>query len=201
VRRARDAGTKLTVETCPHYLSLASEDVAAGATEFKCAPPIRERDNQAKLWDALREGLVDQVVTDHSPSTPQLKCSDSGDFMRAWGGIASLQLGLPVVWTGARAHGRSLSDVVRWMCDAPARLIGLAGRKGTLAAGADADLTVLDPDATFEVDPAKLHHRHKLTPYAHAKLTGVVIATYLRGAKIYQAGAHLPGPRGVLLRR
>jgi allantoinase len=200
VRRARDRGVPLTVETCPHYLTLAADEIPDGATEFKCAPPIRERDNRDELWNALREGLVDQVVTDHSPSHPSLKCSESGDFMRAWGGIASLQLGLPVVWSGARARGRSLSDVVRWMCAGPAKLVALTGRKGAIAAGHDADLVVFDPDARFEVNPAALHHRHKLTPYARAKLTGAVVATYLRGKKVFD-GESVSGPSGTLLRR
>ena len=126
IAAARKRGVPLSVETCPHYLLFAAEEVPDGATEYKCAPPIREEENREKLWDALREGLVDQVVTDHSPSTVSLKCSDSGDFMKAWGGISSLQLGLAAVWTGARARGASVEDVSRWMCAAPARLAGLA---------------------------------------------------------------------------
>src|SRR5262249_49372371 len=134
VRRAKDARVALTVETCPHYLTFASEEIADGATSFKCAPPIREKGNREKLWDALREGLVDQVVTDHSPSTAELKCSGSGDFMKAWGGISSLQLGLAAVWTEARSRGARVRDLAEWMSAAPARLAGLAGRKGAIAA-------------------------------------------------------------------
>jgi allantoinase len=201
VRKARDEHVPLSVETCPHYLSLASESIPDGATEYKCAPPIREGQNRERLWDALREGLIDQVVTDHSPSTPSLKCSDSGDFMRAWGGIASLQLGLPVVWTEARARGRTLIDVARWMSSAPASLIALSARKGAIAPGRDADFVVFDPDADMVVEPATLHHRHKLTPYARKKLHGVVTATYLRGRKVYERGAHLGSASGALLRR
>src|SRR5262249_23746200 len=123
LRDARDSGVTMRAETCPHYLHFASESIPDGATPFKCAPPIRERENRERLWDALREKLVAQVVTDHSPSTPALKCADSGDFMRAWGGIASLQLGLAATWTEARARGFAVNDIVDWMCAAPARLV------------------------------------------------------------------------------
>lgn len=200
VRQAKDEQLRLTVETCPHYLYFTSERIADGATEFKCAPPIRPEGNRAKLWAALREGLIDQVVTDHSPSSPEKKCSDSGDFMKAWGGIASLQLGLPVVWTEARARGGTLADVARWMCEAPARLIGMHARKGRIVAGADADLVVWDPDATWTVDPASIQHRHKLTPYRGRALLGVVKATYLRGQPVFQDGTCKPN-RGQWLRR
>ncbi len=189
LRRARDEEVAVTAETCPHYLTFAAEEIPDGRTDFKCAPPIRERQNREELWDALRQGLVTQVVTDHSPSTPALKCCDSGDFVRAWGGISSLQLGLPAVWTGARARGRSLVEVAEWMCAAPARLAGLAGKKGMIAPGYDADLCVWDPDAEMRVDPLALHHRHKITPYSGRALSGVVLATYLRGTKIDLAAA------------
>ncbi len=188
VRRAREEKARLTVETCPHYLTFASEEIPDGATEYKCAPPIRERNNREKLWDALREGLIDQVVTDHSPSTAELKCSDSGDFMKAWGGISSLQLGLAAVWTEARARGRTVRDVVEWMCAAPARLAGLAGRKGAIATGYDADLVVWDPDAEFTVDAAALEHRNKITPYQGRRLVGSTLRTILRGETIYERG-------------
>ncbi len=186
LRDARDAGVAIRAETCPHYLHFASESIPDGATSFKCAPPIREAENRERLWAALREGLVEQVVTDHSPSTPSLKCSGSGDFMKAWGGIASLQLGLAATWTEARARGFGVSDVVSWMCAAPARLVGLTGRKGAIAIGCDADLVFWDPEAELVVDGAKLEHRHKLTPYAGQSLRGQVHATYLRGERIYE---------------
>ena len=200
LRDARDAKIPIQAETCPHYLSLAAEEIADGATSFKCAPPIRERDNRERLWRALEEGLVAQIVTDHSPSTPALKCIESGDFMSAWGGIASLELGLSIVWTEARARGRSLEDVVRWMCEAPARLVGLEGRKGAILPGCDADLAVLDPDAERIVDARALEQRHKLTPYDGKTLRGRVVATYVRGEKVFAAGKLLGAPRGQWVR-
>ena len=200
IRRARDADVPVSAETCPHYLSFAAEEIADGATEFKCAPPIREKENREKLWDALREGLIDQVVTDHSPSTPALKCSGSGDFVKAWGGISSLQLGLAAVWTGARARGRTIDDLARWMCAAPARLVGLEARKGSIQVGCDADFVVWDPDAEFRVNAAELYHRHKLTPYQDRTLHGSVVSTWLRGAKIYESG-RFQAPRGQWMRK
>lgn len=187
-RRAKDQKTQLTVETCPHYLTFAAEDIPDGATEFKCAPPIRERNNREKLWDALRQGVIDQVVTDHSPSTVELKCSGSGDFMKAWGGISSLQLGLAAIWTEAKARGRGVRDVVEWMSAAPARLAGLSDRKGAIASGYDADLVIWDPDAEFTVDVASLEHRNKITPYHARKLLGATLRTILRGETIYERG-------------
>jgi allantoinase len=187
LRAAKDEGVPIQAETCPHYLSITSEEIPDGATEFKCAPPIREGNNREKLWSALQAGLLEQVVTDHSPSTPALKCMDSGDFMKAWGGIASLQLGLAVVWTEARARGAKESDVVRWMCEAPARLAGLSQRKGSIRVGADADLVFWQPDAPFVVAPESLEHRHKLTPYARRTLRGRVKKTFLRGVCIYDS--------------
>jgi allantoinase len=201
LRAARDAGARVSAETCPHYLTFAAEDVPDGATEFKCAPPIRERHNRERLWQGLAEGLVTQVVTDHSPSPATLKCVDSGDFTRAWGGIASLELGLEATWTEASARGFELSSVVEWMCGATARLVGLDGRKGSIAPGRDADLVVWDPDGERVVDVAALNQRHKLSPYARRSLSGVVHATYLRGRKVYAAGAHVGPPAGRLVRR
>ena len=188
IRKARAKGTKLTVETCPHYLTFTAEEIPDGATAFKCAPPIRERNNREKLWDALREGLIDQVVTDHSPSTVELKCSGSGDFMKAWGGISSLQLGMSAVWTEARARGRSIRDLVEWMSAAPARLAGLSGRKGAIVAGADADLIFWDPEADFTVDVATLEHKNKVSPYDGRLLKGSTRRTILRGRTIYEHG-------------
>ena len=180
-REARAAGLPFTAETCPHYLHLSAEDVLDGATPWKCAPPIRERANRERLWAALEEGLLDMVVSDHSPCTPELK---RGHFGEAWGGIAGLQLALPVVWTEARARGFGLHDVARWMGASPTRLAGLSGRKGAIAVGADADLVVFSPEARFRVSPDALRHRHKLTPYAGEELYGVVEKTYLRGREI-----------------
>jgi allantoinase len=193
VARAKAAGVRLSAETCPHYLTLAAEDIPAGATEFKCCPPIRDRANAGALWRALADGTLDCVVSDHSPSPPQLK---SGGFDTAWGGITSLQLGLPVVWTHARSRGHSLADVVGWMSTAPAHLVGLHGRKGAIAPGHDADLVAFAPDDPVTVDPATLAHRHPTTPYAGAHLTGTVHQTWLRGHPVDPAT-----PKGKLLNR
>ncbi|HVT69065.1 MAG TPA: amidohydrolase family protein, partial [Trebonia sp.] len=171
-------------------------EIPDGATFFKCAPPIREAENRERLWAAVKEGLIDLVVSDHSPCTLDLKRLDTGDFGAAWGGIASLQIGLPVIWTAARARGHTLADVVRWMATAPADRAGLT-RKGRIAVGADADLCVLDPDAAFDVDPARLHHRHPVSPYAGRRLAGVVRQTWLAGTPVDLSGP----PQGRLLTR
>ena len=178
LRRARADGVRITVETCPHYLTFAAEQVPDGDTAFKCCPPIREAAHREALWAALRDGDVDLVVSDHSPCTPELKRLDVGDFGLAWGGIASLQVALPAVWSGARTRGLALTDVVRWMAEAPARLAGLP-RKGAIAVGRDADLVAFAPDERFVV--GDLRHRHPVTPYAGRELTGVVRRTWLRG--------------------
>jgi allantoinase len=178
LRAARADGVRITVETCPHYLTFAAEHVPDGATAFKCCPPIREQRHRDALWEALREGDIDLVVSDHSPCTPDLKRLDVGDFGLAWGGIAGLQVSLPVVWTGARQRGGSLSDVARWMSEAPAGLAGLT-RKGGIAVGKDADLVAFAPDARFTV--GRLEHRNPVTPYAGLDLDGVVRRTWVRG--------------------
>jgi allantoinase len=197
---ARAEGLAVSSETCPHYLALAAEEVPAGATEFKCCPPIRERANAARLWAGLQAGIIDCVVSDHSPCPPQLKLPGSGDFARAWGGIASLQLSLPVVWTYGRERGLKLADLARLMAAAPADLAGLTG-KGRIAVGCDADLVAFAPDASFVAEPAMLEHRHKLTPYAGRLLTGVVRRTWLRGRQIFCAGRSVQsaGPAGEVL--
>jgi allantoinase len=204
LRAARREGLPVTVETCPHYLTFAAEEIPDGATIFKCAPPIRERANRERLWTALAEGDIDLVASDHSPAPPALKRLEDGDFPAAWGGIASLQLALPAVWTGLRQRGlpleSSLELLARWMSREPARLAGIAGRKGALAPGHDADLVIWDPDAAFRVDPAALEHRHPLTPYAGRELRGVVQATFLRGEAVYQGGGFAGCPRGRQLR-
>jgi allantoinase len=194
---ARAEGLAVSSETCPHYLALAAEEVPAGATEFKCCPPIRDRANADRLWAGLLAGAIDCVVSDHSPCPPELKLTDTGDFATAWGGIASLQLSLPVVWTSGRERGCQLADLARWMAAAPADLAGLA-TKGCIAVGYDADLVAFAPDAGFVVDPAVLEHRHKLTPYAGRRLTGAVRRTWLRGREIFgtdQAAAARPAGR------
>lgn len=198
LRAARADGVDVTAETCPHYLTFAAEEIADGATALKCCPPIRETDNREALWGALGAGDIDFVVSDHSPCTADLKARGGGDFGAAWGGIASLQLGLPAVWTGARARGHDLSDVVRWMATAPADRVGL-GQKGRIAVGADADLVRFAPDDQFTVDVAALHHRNPVSAYSGRRLDGVVRETWLRGAPIL-LGAD-DAPRGRLLRR
>ncbi len=199
LRAARDEGLPLTVETCPHYLRFAAETIPDGATAYKCAPPIREEANRAALWQALREGLIDLVASDHSPCTPALKAMDSGDYMAAWGGIAGLQLALPVVWTEARPRGHDLSDLVRWMCSGPARLAGLEGKKGAIAAGHDADLCIFDDAETYMVTADLVRHRHSVTPYLGAQLTGRVRATYLRGERIFHDGGEIDRAAGHLI--
>ncbi len=192
---ARAAGVDISVETCPHYLTFDAEHIADGATELKCCPPIREADNREALWAALASGDVDFVVSDHSPCTADLKQRGGGDFGAAWGGIASVQLGLPAVWTGARSRGHSLVDVVRWMATAPADRAGLS-HKGRIEVGADADLVRFAPHEDFVVDAARLHHRNKISAYAGRRLAGVVRETWLRGVPLVD-----DTPRGRLLRR
>ncbi len=199
VAEAKREGLPMTAETCPHYLALAAEDVEDGRTEFKCAPPVRDRQNRDALWDALADGTIGLVVSDHSPCPPLLKQPDRGDFMTAWGGIASLQLALPVVWTEARRRGLGLDRVASWMAEAPARLAGLGARKGRIAPGYDADLVAFDPDASFEVKGAGIHHRHKLTPYLGRRLHGVVRKTWLGGRPVVSQGSFEGAPRGALL--
>jgi allantoinase len=192
---AKAAGVALTAETCPHYLFFAAEEVPAGGTEFKCCPPIRDAVNREALWRGLEAGVIDCVVSDHSPCPPDLKRKDTGDFGAAWGGIASLQLGLAAVWTAARRRGRTLADVASWMAAAPAALAGLPG-KGAIEAGRDADLVAFDPGATFTVRGAGLRHRSPVTPYEGRTLAGRVRRTWLRGQVIDQ-----DMPAGRLLRR
>lgn len=194
--KAQARGLPVTAETCPHYLTLSAEDVPAPAdglpsTSYKCCPPIRDAGNREELWRGLADGVISCVVTDHSPCTPELK---RGDFTSAWGGIASVQLGLPAIWSAARARGHGLGDVVRWMAEGPAALAGLTF-KGRIAVGNDADLVAFAADEPFTVDPAALHHRHPVTPYAGRSLSGVVQATWLRGEVVDDT------PRGELLRR
>ncbi|MGI5438576.1 allantoinase AllB [Streptomyces shenzhenensis] len=197
IAAARADGVRITVETCPHYLTLTAEEVPDGASEFKCCPPIREAANRDLLWQALADGTIDCVVTDHSPSTADLK---TADFATAWGGISGLQLSLAAVWTEARRRGHDLADVVRWMSTRTAGLVGLDARKGAIAPGHDADFAVLAPDAAFTVDPARLQHRNRVTAYAGKTLYGVVQSTWLRGERIVADG-EFTEPRGRLLSR
>jgi allantoinase len=200
IAEARRDGVRITTETCPHYLTFAAEEIPAGATQFKCCPPIREAANRERLWQGLADGTIDCIVSDHSPCTPELKRLDLGDFAQAWGGISSLQLGLSDVWTEARRRGFSLPDVVRWMAERPAQLVGLQ-RKGRIEPGYDADFCVFAPDDGFVVDPATLFHRNPITPYAGRHLDGVVRSTWLRGLEIGGAQPAGDGPRGDLLTR
>ncbi|MFE6170638.1 allantoinase AllB [Streptomyces sp. NPDC056464] len=196
IAEAKREGVRITVETCPHYLTLTAEEVPDGASEFKCCPPIRESANQDLLWQALADGTIDCVVTDHSPSTADLK---TDDFATAWGGISGLQLSLAAVWTQARKRGHGLDDVVRWMSARTAQLVGL-DQKGAIEAGRDADFAVLAPQATFTVDPAALQHRNRVTAYAGKTLYGVVKSTWLRGERIVADG-EFTDPKGRLLTR
>ncbi|MGA9994713.1 MAG: allantoinase AllB [Pyrinomonadaceae bacterium] len=188
LEQARAEGLPITVETCPHYLHFVSEDVPAGATEYKCCPPVRERENQEKLWQALGDGVIDMVVSDHSPCPPEMKRRDTGNFIDAWGGISSLQLRLPVMWTEAQRRGYSIEHLMKWLCSEPARLVGLEGRKGAIKVGQTADLCIWNTDETFVVKPSIIQHRHKLTPYNGKVLSGVVEQTFLRGEKIFDRG-------------
>jgi allantoinase len=188
LRAARSEGLALSVETCPHYLHFAAEDILNGATLAKCAPPIRDRQNCQALWQGLREGVIDLVATDHSPCPPAMKRIEEGSFRTAWGGISSLSVALPVMWNQASRRGFSLMDIAHWMAEGPARLAGCDARKGRVAPGYDADLVVFDPDAEFWVTPERLHHRYPLSPYLGERLRGVVKATYLRGRLVFAEG-------------
>jgi allantoinase len=198
LREARAAGVPITAETCQHYLTFAADDIQAGQTVYKCAPPIREGRHREAIWNALAAGDLDLVATDHSPAPAAIKHLDDGDFVRAWGGISSLQLAWAALWTGAKARGLALASVVPWVTIAPARLAGLDRRKGAIAAGRDADLVLMDPDAVFGVNPARLHHRHPLTPYAGMALHGRIHTTILRGEVVFDRNGLGP-PRGACL--
>jgi allantoinase len=196
LRAARAEGLPVTVETCPHYLHLAAETIAEGATLCKCAPPIRSRENREKLWQGLREGVIDLVATDHSPCPVSMKMLEKGNFEKAWGGIASLSLALPLMWTEARRRGFTLSDIARWMAEGPARLAGCFARKGRIAAGCDADFVVFDPDTEIEVTEDRLFYRHPVSPYLGETLRGKVTATYLRGTPVFVEGKFPGEPSG-----
>ncbi len=200
LREARERGLRVSAETCPHYLAIDATDIADGATEFKCAPPIRDRANRDALWEALVRGDLDMIVSDHSPCPPSLKRRESGDFFAAWGGIASLQLGPSVVWSEMRHRQLPIGCLVRWMSEGPARLAGLDGIKGRIAPGYDADLVLWDADGEQTVDPDALLCRHPITPYAGRRLHGVVEATYVRGALAYdRRNGPSSRPRGRLI--
>ncbi|KAM9033568.1 allantoinase, mitochondrial-like [Sarcophilus harrisii] len=199
IQAARREGAPLTVETTHHYLSLEASEVPPGSTQYKCCPPIRSKKNQDQLWVALQKGDIDLVVSDHSPCTADLKHLDSGNFLQAWGGISSLQFGLPLFWTSARLRGFALPDVVRFMCTNPAKLSGLETHKGSLRPGHDADLVIWDPDKELEVNERMIQHKNKLTPYLGFRLLGEVFATVVRGNLVYLNGEFSPTPLGNLL--
>lgn len=201
LREARAARLPVSAETCPHYLAIEAEQIPAGATEFKCAPPIRSRENREHLWNAMQDGTLDCIVSDHSPCPPEMKKRDTGDFFAAWGGVASLELGLPVVWTEVRKRGMPFERVIDWMSHAPAKLARLERMKGRIAPGLQADFALVDANEYFAVDPMALKQRHPITPYAGRTLHGKVHATYLRGELIYARGETVGEPRGQLLAR
>ncbi|MCA1637179.1 MAG: allantoinase AllB [Acidobacteria bacterium] len=199
LQAAKAEGLPLTVETCPHYLTFAAEEIPDGATHFKCCPPVRERENRERLWAALADGTIDMIVSDHSPCTPNLKLLETGDFLDAWGGIAALQFSLPAIWTQLQKRGFGLRELTRWMSAAPAKLAGLDKRKGHLAVSYDADIVIFQPEKKFKVVPEIIEFKNKLTPYSGMNLRGVVEATYVRGAKVYESGQFSANPIGTLL--
>src|ERR1700733_4280856 len=196
LKAARGEGLPITVETCPHYLHFAAEDIPDGVTLLKCAPPIRSKENQRALWRGLHDGTIDMIVTDHSPCPPAMKRIDTGRFDQAWGGIASLSLALPIIHTDSSHRGGTLEDIPRWMSSAPAALAGLAHRAGSLQSGRDANFIIFDTEIAFTVTPDKLHYRHTISPYMGETLRGTVKATYLRGEPVYNEGAFTPTPSG-----
>jgi len=198
---ARRDGIRISAETCPHYLTFCDEDIPDGATEFKCAPPIREKDNRERLWAALDEGMLDMIATDHSPAPAAMKQRESGNFLTAWGGIASLQLSLPATWTEAQVRGHGLERLAQWLCAEPARLAGLQAKKGSIASGLDADFVIWDPEKEFQVQPETLQHRNKLTPYTGRNLRGLVARTYLRGVRVFDNAQFPAAAVGKILKR
>ena len=191
LQAAKAEGLPITVETCPHYLHLEAESIADGATQCKCAPPIRSRSNREQLWQGLKDGVIDLVVTDHSPCPPAMKRTDEGNFQTAWGGVASLSMALSVMWTEAQPRGFALTDIARWMAEQPAKLAGCHARKGQIAPGYDADLVVFDSDTKFQVTADTLHQRHAVSPYLGETLRGVVKRTYVRGKLVFKDGEFL----------
>ncbi len=188
LKSAKAEGLPLTVETCPHYLTFAAEEIPDGATHFKCCPPVRERENREKLWAALADGTIDMIVSDHSPCTADLKLLEKGDFLEAWGGISTLQFSLPVIWTQIEKRGFGLRELTNWMSAAPAKLAGLDNRKGKIAIGYDADIVIWHPEKEFQIAPEMIHFKNKITPYTGMNLHGVVETTFVRGNKVFENG-------------
>ena len=201
IANAKQKKLPLTVETAQHYLYFNAEEIKDGNTAFKCAPPIREKANNEKLWQALKDGIIDFVATDHSPATPDLKELESGNFMKAWGGIASIQFALPVLWTAAKKHNCTINDLVKWLCEKPAILIGKQSSKGKIKKGFDADIIIVDLNKTFTVTENIIHHKHKITPYLNEKLFGVVEQTYLNGKKVFENDTFLKLNQGKIIYR
>ena len=200
IRDAKRRRVPITVETAQHYLYFSAEEIADKQTLHKCAPPIRDRENRELLWDAMKEGVIDFVATDHSPAPPDMKDLEKGDFMTAWGGISSLQWALPVLWTAARQRGFKITDVCRWLCEGPSRLLGPKFKKGKIKKGYDADLVVLDADRPFRVSEDNIYHNHKITPYLGHELFGVVEQTWVRGIKVFDKGTMKLNQGKILLR-
>jgi allantoinase len=200
IEKAKQRGLPLTVETAQHYLYWNAEDIPDGATAFKCAPPIRKRSNKEQLWLGLRDGVIDFVATDHSPAPPEMKEIGTGNFMKAWGGISSIQFALPVLWTATKKQHSSLNDLAKWLCERPAYLPGLGRKKGKIEKGYDADFVSWDPDKQFVVSEEMILHRHKLTPYMGEKLYGVVTQTWLKGEMVYEGGKFLHLNKGNLVK-
>jgi allantoinase len=196
LRAARAEGLPITVETCPHYLHFAAEEIPDGATLLKCAPPIRSKENQQQLWHGLRDGTIDMIVTDHSPCPPAMKRLDSGRFDLAWGGIASISLAASILHTECFRQGFTLDEVVRWMSSAPAALAGISHRAGALEVGRDANFVVFDTETEFTVTADRLHYRHAVSPYLGETLRGLVKTTYLRGEAVYRQGSFASTPSG-----
>lgn len=201
ISEAKHEGIPLTVETAQHYLYFAAEQIKDGQTQFKCAPPIRDSDNNEELWRSLKNGIIDFVATDHSPAPPDMKELNSGDFMKAWGGISSIQFALPALWTAARKHDCSLNDIAKWLCEKPAALAGQQDHKGKIAIGYDADFVVWNPDKKFTVTEEIIHHKHKITPYLNEELYGVVEQTWLSGQKLFDDGKFLHLNKGKIILR
>ncbi|HLF64149.1 MAG TPA: allantoinase AllB [Saprospiraceae bacterium] len=198
IAKAKQQGLPITAETAQHYLFFSAEEIADGQTQFKCAPPIREGSNNEKLWEGLKNGILDFVATDHSPSLPEMKELQSGDFRKAWGGITSIQFALPALWTAAKKHHCEITDIAKWLCERPAPFIG-AKKKGRIEKGYNADLVVWSPEDHFIVNGSMIYHRHHITPYLHKELFGVVKQTYLHGELVFDNGNFLHLNKGKLM--
>lgn len=200
IKEAKSRGDSITVETCPHYLAFSAEEIQDGDTRFKCAPPIRDASNKEKLWAALMDGHIDMLSSDHSPSVPELKLFDEGDFLRAWGGISSLQFVLPVTWSYGHKHGVTLETLASWWSEKPAKLAG-QNLKGAIAIGKHADIVVWEPEAEFDLDNKhNVHHKHpSISPYMGSRLSGKVLATFVGGNLVYEKEQHAPSACGILI--